>query len=164
MFFDSTAYVVFLSFVTLLYWRLPFRKQNYLLLAASYVFYGWWDWRFLLLMAGSTLVDFIVARKIASTSNERTRRSLLFFSIILNFAFLGIFKYFNFFLDSTVHLAALLGLKQIPVSLWRILFAGAIGQSGAQAVRCINRRAGKDAGGIANISVIRRSGGVTSTG
>jgi D-alanyl-lipoteichoic acid acyltransferase DltB (MBOAT superfamily) len=121
MFFDSTAYVVFLSFVTLLYWRLPFRKQNYLLLAASYFFYGWWDWRFLLLMAGSTLVDFIVARKIASTSNERTRRSLLFFSIILNFAFLGIFKYFNFFLDSTVHLAALLGLKQIPVSLWRIL-------------------------------------------
>src|SRR6267154_5741713 len=121
MFFDSTAYVVFLSFVTLLYWRLPFRKQNYLLLAASYFFYGWWDWRFLLLMAGSTLVDFIVARKIASASNERTRRSLLFFSIILNFAFLGIFKYFNFFLDSTVHLAALLGLKQIPVSLWRIL-------------------------------------------
>src|ERR1700726_2850332 len=121
MFFDSTAYVVFLSFVTLLYWRLPFRKQNYLLLAASYLFYGWWDWRFLLLMAGSTLVDFIVARKIASASNERTRRSLLFFSIILNFAFLGIFKYFNFFLDSTVHLAALLGLKQIPVSVWRIL-------------------------------------------
>src|SRR6266478_6379270 len=111
MFFDSTAYVVFLSFVTLLYWRLPFRKQNYLLLAASYFFYGWWDWRFLLLMAGSTLVDFMVARKIASASNERTRRSLLFFSIILNFAFLGIFKYFNFFQPSALNPAVQLSLN-----------------------------------------------------
>src|SRR6266403_930281 len=80
MFFDSTAYVVFLSFVTLLYWRLPFRKQNYLLLAASYFFYGWWDWRFLLLMIGSTIVDFFIARKIEQSENPRQRKALLVIS------------------------------------------------------------------------------------
>lgn len=121
MLFDSAAYILFLILVVLIYWRLPFRKQNYMLLAASYLFYGWWDWRFLFLMAGSTLVDYFVARKIASASDERTRRYLLYFSLILNFSFLGVFKYFNFFVDSGAHLAALLGLKQIPVSVWRIL-------------------------------------------
>src|SRR5713226_5619700 len=121
MLFDSTAYVLFLILVVLIYWHLPFRRQNYLLLAASYFFYAWWDWRFLILMAGSTLVDHMVARKIAATSDERTRRLLLLFSIVLNFSFLGVFKYFNFFVDSMAHLAALLGLKQIPVSVWRIL-------------------------------------------
>src|SRR3989440_1520410 len=121
MLFDSTAYGLFLILVLLIYWRLPFRKQNYLLLAASYFFYAWWDWRFLILMAGSTLVDYLVARKIAATSDERTRRLLLLFSIVLNFSFLGVFKYFNFFVESMAHLAALLGLKQIPVGVWRIL-------------------------------------------
>jgi D-alanyl-lipoteichoic acid acyltransferase DltB (MBOAT superfamily) len=119
--FDSTAYVLFLVLVVLLYWRLAFRKQNYLLLAASYLFYAWWDWRFLFLMAGSTLVDYVVARNIAATTNERTRRLLFLFSIVLNFSFLGVFKYFNFFVDSMSHLAALLGLQSIPVSVWRIL-------------------------------------------
>src|SRR5690242_2470158 len=121
MLFDSTAYILFLVLAVVIYWRLPFRKQNYMLLAASYFFYGWWDWRFLFLMAGSTLVDYFVARKIASASDERTRRFLLYFSLILNFSFLGVFKYFNFFVDSAAHLAALLGLKQIPVSVWRII-------------------------------------------
>jgi len=121
MLFDSTAYVLFLILAVLIYWRLPFRKQNYFLLAASYFFYGWWDWRFLILMAGSTLVDYLVARKIATASDQRTRRLLLIFSVALNFSFLGVFKYCNFFVDSAVRLAALLGLKQIPVSLWRIL-------------------------------------------
>lgn len=121
MLFDSTAYILFLILVTLLYWRLPFRQQNYLLLAASYFFYGWWDWRFLFLMAGSTLVDFLVARKLAATSDERVRWLLLIFSITLNLAFLGIFKYFNFFVDSMVHLTGLLGVRHVPVSLWRII-------------------------------------------
>src|SRR5215472_14935615 len=121
MLFDSAAYILFLILVVVLYWRLPFRKQNYLLLAASYFFYGWWDWRFLFLMAGSTLVDYLVARKIAASADERMSRYLLYFSLILNFSFLGVFKYFNFFVDSTAHLGALFGLKQIPVSVWRIL-------------------------------------------
>src|SRR5713226_2025691 len=121
MLFDSTAYVFFLALVALLYWRLSFRKQNYFLLAASYFFYGWWDWRFLFLMAGSTLVDFLIARKIGSPENPRTRRGLLLFSLVINFTFLGIFKYFNFFVDSATHLSAMLGLKQMPVAFWQIL-------------------------------------------
>jgi D-alanyl-lipoteichoic acid acyltransferase DltB (MBOAT superfamily) len=121
MFFDSTVYVVFLTAVVLLYWRLPFRQQNYFLLAASYFFYGWWDWRFLCLMAASTLIDFFVARGLGASVSEQHRKTLLLFSLVLNFAFLGLFKYFNFFVGSFVQLTAMLGLKQIPVSLWSIL-------------------------------------------
>src|ERR1700736_1329040 len=121
MFFDSTAYIVLLTLVTLIHWRLPFRAQNRFLLAASYFFYGWWDWRFLTLMAGSTLVDYFVARKIGSASNERVRRSLLIFSLVLNFTFLSTFKYFNFFVDSFSHLAVMLGFKDIPLVVWRII-------------------------------------------
>ncbi len=121
MFFDSTAYVVFLALVVLVYWRLPFRSQNVFLLAASYLFYGWWDWRFLFLMAGSTLVDFFVARAIGASSNERHRKSLLIFSLVLNFAFLGVFKYFNFFVGSFAHVASALGLKTIPIGIWSII-------------------------------------------
>ena len=121
MFFDSTAYILFLILVVLVYWRLPFRAQNRFLLAASYFFYGWWDWRFLLLMAGSTVVDYIVARKIGSATDPRVKRSLLIFSLVLNFTFLGIFKYFNFFVDSFSHLALFFGLKDIPVIVWRII-------------------------------------------
>src|SRR5438477_9932957 len=120
MLFDSTAYILFLIFAVLLYWRLPFRKQNYMLLAASYFFYGWWDWRFLFLMAGSTLVDYFVARKMASASGERTRRFLLYFSLILNVSFLGVFKYFIFFFDFSVRLVELLGLDQLQVIVFVI--------------------------------------------
>src|SRR5882757_580519 len=110
MFFDSTAYVVFLSFVTLLYWRLPFRKQNYLLLAASYFFYGWWDWRFLLLMIASTTIDYIIAKKIEDAQNPAIRKLLLIASLVVNFSILGFFKYFNFFLDSTARALDVLGV------------------------------------------------------
>jgi len=126
MFFDSTAYVVFLICVTLLYWSLSFRMQNRLLLAASYFFYAWWDWRFLFLMAGSTVVDYGVARSLGKSADQRVRRTLLIVSLTLNFGFLGVFKYFNFFADSMAHLASLLGLHEIPVSLWRILLPPAI--------------------------------------
>jgi alginate O-acetyltransferase complex protein AlgI len=121
MFFDSTVYIVFLTLVVLVYWRLPFRTQNWFLLAASYFFYGWWDWRFLLLMALSTVVDYVVARKIVRARDQQLRHSLLIFSLILNFTFLGVFKYFNFFVDSFSHFAVLIGLKNIPVIVWRIL-------------------------------------------
>lgn len=126
MFFDSTAYVVFLGLVTVLYWRLPFRPQNILLLAVSYFFYGWWDWRFLILMAGSTLADYYIARKISSARDERLRRSLLVFSLVLNFSILAVFKYFNFFVESFSHLAPHLGLGDIPAIVWRVALPPAI--------------------------------------
>ena len=55
MLFDTPVYFVFLALVVIAYWRLQWRAQNVLLLAASYFFYGWWDWRFLLLMLASTI-------------------------------------------------------------------------------------------------------------
>src|SRR5208282_2209485 len=100
MLFDSPIFFVFLVVVVAVYWRLPRREQNVFLLAASYFFYGWWDWRFLLLMAGSTTIDFVVARQIGRSGDQRLRRRLFWFSLALNFGFLGIFKYFNFFIGS----------------------------------------------------------------
>jgi D-alanyl-lipoteichoic acid acyltransferase DltB (MBOAT superfamily) len=121
MFFDSTAYIVFLCFIVLIYWRLPARSQNYFLLAASYFFYGWWDWRFLFLMAGSTLFDFYIARAIGRSQNPDYRKGLLALSLVLNFTFLGVFKYFNFFVGSFSQIAKVFGLGSIPASLWAIL-------------------------------------------
>src|SRR5712691_5351574 len=72
-------------------------------------------------MAGSTLMDYIVSRKIGSAYDPRVKRSLLIFSLVLNFTFIGVFKYFNFFVDSFSHLALLLGLRDIPVIVWRII-------------------------------------------
>src|SRR5213080_1291945 len=126
MLFDSTVYLVFLVLVTVLYWRLRFRAQNCFLLLASYFFYGWWDWRFLLLMGTSTVVDFFVARGLDGFSQLRQRRALLILSLAVNFSFLGFFKYCNFFVDSFAQLAALLGLKGIPASLWQIVLPPAI--------------------------------------
>jgi alginate O-acetyltransferase complex protein AlgI len=121
VFFDSTAYILFLILVVVLYWRLPLRKQNLFLLSASYFFYGWWDWRFLLLMAGSTIVDYFVAQKVNNSEDPRVRRLLLTSSLVLNFTFLGFFKYSHFFVDSFTHVALLLGLKNVPSVVWQIL-------------------------------------------
>ena len=126
MFFDSTIYLIFLMVVVLIYWRLPFRPQNGFLLFASYFFYGWWDWRFLFLMAASTLADFLIAQRIDAAPKQKTRRTLLIFSVALNLAFLGFFKYFNFFIDSFVQILPVLGLENIPVSFWEIVLPPAI--------------------------------------
>ena len=121
MLFDSPAFVVFLIVVVLLYWRLNRRWQNIFLLAASYFFYGWWDWRFLLLMAGSTSVDYLIAKKIPGLSSPGQRRALLILSLAVNFSFLGFFKYFNFFVQSFAALLSTVGFHNVPTSLLRIL-------------------------------------------
>src|SRR3954451_3663348 len=100
MFFDTPVYALFLTLVVLIYWRLGWRSQNRMLLAASYVFYGWWDVRFLALIAISTVVDYYCARAIAASPDQRRRRLLLTLSLVVNLGFLGVFKYFNFFVDS----------------------------------------------------------------
>ena len=100
MLFDSLIYFVFLIPVVLAYWQLTYRRQNVFLLFASYFFYGWWDWRFLALMVGSTTMDFLIAQKISAAPDGRTRKHWLIFSLVLNFGILGLFKYFNFFVDS----------------------------------------------------------------
>src|SRR3981081_3725799 len=100
MLFDSPAYFVFLIPVVLAYWCFNRRGQNIFLLLASYFFYGWWDWRFLALMIGSTMVDFLIAQKIAPCRLDTNRAKWFLFSLVLNFSILGTFKYFNFFADS----------------------------------------------------------------
>src|SRR5437660_3842784 len=121
MLFDSPIYFFFLIPVVLAYWRLGHRQQNVFLLIASYFFYGWWDCRFLALMVGSTAVDFLIAQKIAPGRAEQNRKRWFVFSLLLNFGILGVFKYFNFFVDSFAGALATLGFHNIPVPLIRIL-------------------------------------------
>ncbi len=121
MLFDTPVYLAFLVLVVAVYWRLPRRPQNTLLLLASYFFYGWWDWRFLLLMIASTTIDFLIARMIEDSPDGAKRRSLLIASLIVNFAILGFFKYFNFFLNSTASSLDALGFHNVPRSFLAII-------------------------------------------
>jgi D-alanyl-lipoteichoic acid acyltransferase DltB (MBOAT superfamily) len=121
MLFDSPAYFVFLIPVVLLYWRLEHRAQNIFLLIASYFFYGWWDWRFLALMIASTTMDFVIAQKIAPEVQNPNRRKWFIFSLVLNFSILGIFKYFNFFVDSFAGAMDTLGMHHLPMPLIRVI-------------------------------------------
>jgi alginate O-acetyltransferase complex protein AlgI len=124
--FDSAVYLVFLILVVFAYWRMRHTAQNRFLLAASYFFYGWWDWRFLLVMIASTAMDYWIAGAISTSTEPRKRRSLLVVSLVINFSILGFFKYFNFFVDSAEHFAALLGMHSIPHALFSIILPPAI--------------------------------------
>jgi D-alanyl-lipoteichoic acid acyltransferase DltB (MBOAT superfamily) len=126
MLLDSAIYMVFLALVVASYWRLGRRGQNVLLLAASYFFYAWWDWRFLLLMAASTSADYWIARLLHRCERTTTRRNLLIASLALNFGFLGYFKYFNFFVDSFAGLVGLAGFHALPHALWKVVLPPAI--------------------------------------
>src|ERR1700746_2492060 len=121
MLFDSPIYLVFLVVVVLMYWRLTRRAQNIFLLVASYVFYGWWDWRFLGLMIASTTVDFFVAQRISPDSPTRNRKWWLWWSLAWNFTILGIFKYYDFFAGSLVGGLDQLGIHNVPLPLIRII-------------------------------------------
>ena len=137
MLFDSPAFFVFLTLVVALYWRLPFRAQNWMLVIASYFFYGWWDWRFLSLMVISTLVDYFIARQIATSECQANRRTLLTVSLVLNFGFLGFFKYFNFFIGSMVSLLQAFHVSQVNVTFLRIILPPGISFYTFQAVAYI---------------------------
>jgi alginate O-acetyltransferase complex protein AlgI len=121
MLFDSPAYLVFLSLVVIVYWKLPRKQQNLFLLAASYFFYGWWDWRFLLLMIASTGMDFMIGGWIGSAHDPRRRRLLLLVSLVINFSILGFFKYFNFFIDTFIRTLAMVGAGPLTVQFLKII-------------------------------------------
>jgi alginate O-acetyltransferase complex protein AlgI len=121
MLFDTPVYFIFLIIVVMPYWRLSHRSQNVFLLLTSYFFYGWWDWRFLGLMIGSTTIDFLVAQKIVPSQSNTHRKQWLIFSLVVNFTILGIFKYFNFFADSLSMALNTVGVHNIPMPLIRIL-------------------------------------------
>lgn len=103
MLFNSIEFSIFLPIVFALYWslgRAEIKMQNLLLLGASYLFYGWWDWRFLSLIAFSSVLDFCIGQGLGTIENERKRKYLLILSLLVNLGFLGFFKYFNFFTES----------------------------------------------------------------
>jgi len=105
MLFNSIEFAVFLPIVFLLYWFAVYknlRNQNLLLLLASYIFYGWWDYRFLSLIVFSSFVDYTVGKRLGKTTEASKRKWLLWISIVVNIGFLGFFKYYNFFIDSFV--------------------------------------------------------------
>ena len=124
MLFNSLEYFVFLALALAIYYRLTHRWQNYFLLAASYLFYGWWDWRFLGLMLISTSTDFFAAKWIHESSNPRVRKLLLIGSVAINLGILGFFKYFNFFIDSAVRVLDMVGLPAASPALYIILPVG----------------------------------------
>ncbi|WP_317169722.1 MBOAT family O-acyltransferase [Hanstruepera ponticola] len=91
---------------------------------ASYIFYAWWDWRFLGLIAFSTLVDFIVGRQLHKVSNINNRKVLLILSLTCNLGLLGFFKYYNFFIESWMDAWALFGISMDVDTLKIILPVG----------------------------------------
>ncbi|HEV2755575.1 MAG TPA: MBOAT family protein [Actinomycetota bacterium] len=114
MLFNSLEFALFLPVVLGLYWLLPHRGQNVLLLVASYVFYGAWDVRFLSLIVISTLIDFQVGRGLGRTEDEGRRKRWLLVSVVANLGILAFFKYFGFFVDSAVELVSWVGLDVHP--------------------------------------------------
>ena len=122
MLFNSFTFVVFFAIVYILYlcFQRKFRWQNWMLLVASYVFYGWWDWRFLSLIAISTVLDYTCGLKISESDNERRRKIFLWLSIVGNLSILGFFKYFNFFIDNLDSLLGSVGIH-VPFPVLKIL-------------------------------------------
>jgi alginate O-acetyltransferase complex protein AlgI len=124
MTFNSVTFVVFFAVVLGIYWKAPPRWRNPILLVSSYVFYGWWDWRFLGLLMISTGVDFTIGRRLHASTNDRRRLQLLVTSLVVNLGILGAFKYFGFFVDGAVDLLTSLGIEASPTTLEILLPVG----------------------------------------
>ena len=100
MVFNSLTFLIFFSLFLPTYFLLRGRWRMWLCLVASYIFYGWWDVRFLSLVLFTTTLDYSLGVLIDATDDARKRRRLLLVSVASNLTFLGFFKYFNFFADS----------------------------------------------------------------
>src|SRR5688572_15807033 len=124
MVFNSLHFVWFFLFVYAAYRILPHRAQNWLLLVSSYYFYAAWDWRFLGLLVGSTVVDFSCGLLLDSARSPARRRAILAGSIGFNLTLLGFFKYFNFFADSLHSVFGALGWQVDFVTLRVLLPIG----------------------------------------
>jgi len=127
MLFNSISFALFLPAVFFLYWfatKRNLRLQNILLLVSSYFFYACWDWRFMFLLIFSTYLDYFTGIKIHEASNKSIKKSWLWISVIINLGFLGVFKYYNFFVSSFADGLALLGIQSNPTTLQVILPVG----------------------------------------
>ncbi len=114
MVFNSLVFAVFLLIVFLIYWNLPSKPlgiRNAFLLIASYVFYGWWDWHFLGLILLNSTVDYGIGRSLHQAKEKRRRNILLGISFSTNLGILGFFKYYDFFIESTMGFLEAIGLQ-----------------------------------------------------
>tara|TARA_R110002033_G_scaffold143840_2_gene181944 strand:- start:16099 stop:17526 length:1428 start_codon:yes stop_codon:yes gene_type:complete len=127
MIFNSVAFFIFLPLAFIVYWILSKKSlkiQNTYLLFISYFFYGCWDWRFLFLIITSSLIDYIVAKQIKKSTKKTHKKIYLSLSLLMNFGFLGFFKYFNFFADSLIDLFNIVGFEADYITLHIILPVG----------------------------------------
>ncbi len=134
MLFPTLDFALFFVVVFAVSWELrhshEFRKV--FLLGASYFFYGYWDWRFTLLLAGSSLINYVAGRLVGTTDDEKQRKLLVGIAVALNLTILGFFKYYGFFLDSLADLLAQAGLERdlpfleiiLPVGISFFTFQG----------------------------------------
>ncbi len=124
MTFNSLQYAAFLAVAFGVHWTLRGRARTGFLLLASYGFYAAWDWRFVSLLAVSSLIDFEVGRRIHRSDDPRIRDRWLATAVVANLAILGFFKYWNFFLDGATDLTGALGLEWAAPGLNVILPVG----------------------------------------
>ena len=127
MLFNSFDFAVFLPIVFILYWfvfKNNLKLQNGLIVLASYVFYGWWDWKFLFLILLSSIIDYTIGVCLKNQENQNKRKYLLWLSITSNLGILLFFKYFNFFIDNFTDAFSLLGYNIPATSLNIILPVG----------------------------------------
>ncbi len=126
MLFNSLAFAIFIVVFYNFYLHLQRSRtwQNAWLLAGSYLFYGWWDWRFLSLLWISTAVDYFVGRRMAATDDDGARKRWMLVSVCTNLGILGLFKYFDFFAESFAVAAGSLGWQVDPLTLGLVLPVG----------------------------------------
>ncbi len=127
MLFNSIDFAIFLPVVFLIYWFVVNKNlkwQNLFVVVASYVFYGWWDYRFLSLILFSTVTDYIIGIALSKEERNKQRKVLLWVSILINIGFLGFFKYYNFFLDNFITAFSFFGVSINARSLNIILPVG----------------------------------------
>ncbi len=134
MLFPTLDFALFFLAVFGISWEMRTRPEarKVFLLAASYFFYSYWDWRFAALLAGSSLINYTAGRLIGLSGTQRERKFLLGIAVTLNLAILGFFKYYGFFLDSLAHVLAQAGLERdlpfleiiLPVGISFFTFQG----------------------------------------
>ena len=119
MLFNSLSFLIFLPIVLCTYWALSasVKWQNRWLLVASYFFYGWWDWRYLFLIAGCSLINFYSGLVIGTTTRRWLKVALLSCCCIVSLGVLGLFKYYNFFIESFASLCSCFGIHWSPLIL-----------------------------------------------
>jgi len=132
MLFNSITFALFLPIIFTLYWFVFHRNlklQNVFVVVASYVFYGWWDWRFLMLIVFTSFCSWWCGLLMQQIDNQKTatffsRKFLNIGNIVLNLGILGVFKYYNFFVESFISAFASVGLHLQPHTLKVILPVG----------------------------------------